>query len=1101
MRYVEIHCKSNFSFLEGASHADELFERAKELGYSGLAVTDRNSLAGIVRGHAAAKEFQLPLIVGAELHPVDGPPIVVWPSDRAAYGRLCRLLSRGRLRREKGACEIHWQDIADLSDGLLAGLLLRQPVIDELPPADMQHFADDDAFPWEQVERVIDRDALGRDALGRDALGRAKLGFPVVEFDAREDVGWLNWLQAFREIFGERGYLLAELHRGVDDLAKLARLSQLSTKSQVPLVASGDVYYHVSERALLHDCLLATRFASTIDQVRSQRLSNSQHHLRSLETIQRLYAAEPAAIERTHEIAARCRFGLEELRYDYPVELAPDGQTPIEFLKRETWNGAKKRYPKGVPQKVIDMLRHELTLIEELRYEAYFLTVWDLVRYARQRGILCQGRGSAANSAVCYCLGVTSVDPSRMDMLFERFISRERGEAPDIDVDFEHQRREEVLQYIYEKYGRHRAGMTATVIRYRTKSAIRDCGRALGISLDRIDAVSKMVDARLPEGTLTQRAKEAGIDPESDVGQRFLYLVQNLIGFPRHLSQHVGGMVMTQGWLCELCPIENASMDGRTVIQWDKNDLDELGILKVDCLSLGMLSAIHRAFDLVFRHYRRKLSLATVPQQDNDVYDMICRADTVGVFQIESRAQMSMLPRLKPRCFYDLVIEVAIVRPGPIQGQMVHPYLKARKSGIQPEYPTQEIRDVLAKTMGVPIFQEQAMKLAVVAAGFTPGEADQLRRAMAAFKRPGVIDKFQKKLIDGMLQRGLTSEFAERVFSQIRGFGEYGFPESHAASFALLVYVSCWLKHHFPAVFCASIINSQPMGFYAPAQLVSDAKEHGVLVAGVDVNHSDWDCTLEPIVGHALLKPLERPELQLRLGLRMIRGLAEAMGQAVVAARGVGGAFCDLADFSRRTRLGQAAITRLADAGALGSLAGDRRAAFWQALAQDRTAKDMSLFEATGADKDDPLPETLQPMQPIEEVYADYETTGLSLRAHPVSFVRDQLDRLRVTSAIELKNLTDGRFVRVAGLVLLRQRPSTAKGITFVTLEDESGSMNLVLKPEIWEKFYKTARRSNAWLVHGVLENREGIVHVLAGRIEDLSTQVGGLVVKSRDFH
>ncbi len=1096
MRYVEIHCKSNFSFLEGASHADELFERAKELGYSGLAVTDRNSLAGIVRGHAAAKEFQLPLIVGAELHPVDGPPIVVWPSDRAAYGRLCRLLSRGRLRREKGACEIHWQDIADLSDGLLAGLLLRQPVIDELPPADMQHFADDDAFPWEQAERVIDRDALGR-----DALGRAKLGFPEAEFAAREDVGWLNWLQAFREIFGERGYLLAELHRGVDDLAKLARLSQLSTKSQVPLVASGDVYYHVSERALLHDCLLATRFASTIDQVRSQRLSNSQHHLRSLETIQRLYAAEPAAIERTHEIAARCRFGLEELRYDYPVELAPDGQTPIEFLKRETWNGAKKRYPKGVPQKVIDMLRHELTLIEELRYEAYFLTVWDLVRYARQRGILCQGRGSAANSAVCYCLGVTSVDPSRMDMLFERFISRERGEAPDIDVDFEHQRREEVLQYIYEKYGRHRAGMTATVIRYRTKSAIRDCGRALGISLDRIDAVSKMVDARLPEGTLTQRAKEAGIDPESDVGQRFLYLVQNLIGFPRHLSQHVGGMVMTQGWLCELCPIENASMDGRTVIQWDKNDLDELGILKVDCLSLGMLSAIHRAFDLVFRHYRRKLSLATVPQQDNDVYDMICRADTVGVFQIESRAQMSMLPRLKPRCFYDLVIEVAIVRPGPIQGQMVHPYLKARKSGIQPEYPTQEIRDVLAKTMGVPIFQEQAMKLAVVAAGFTPGEADQLRRAMAAFKRPGVIDKFQKKLIDGMLQRGLTSEFAERVFSQIRGFGEYGFPESHAASFALLVYVSCWLKHHFPAVFCASIINSQPMGFYAPAQLVSDAKEHGVLVAGVDVNHSDWDCTLEPIVGHALLKPLERPELQLRLGLRMIRGLAEAMGQAVVAARGVGGAFCDLADFSRRTRLGQAAITRLADAGALGSLAGDRRAAFWQALAQDRMAKDMSLFEATGADKDDPLPETLQPMQPIEEVYADYETTGLSLRAHPVSFVRDQLDRLRVTSAIELKNLTDGRFVRVAGLVLLRQRPSTAKGITFVTLEDESGSMNLVLKPEIWEKFYKTVRRSNAWLVHGVLENREGIVHVLAGRIEDLSTQVGGLVVKSRDFH
>ena len=1114
MRYVELHCKSNFSFLEGASHADELFERAKELGYTGLAVTDRNSLAGIVRGHSAAKEFQLPLIVGAELHPVDGPPVVVWPSDRAAYGRLCRLLSRGRLRREKGACELRWQDIAELSDGLLAGLLLRQPVIDELPPADMQHFADDEAFPWEPVERVVEDSVSPRAAVvmdeqdtldARDMLAasdrRGTLKFPQAEFDAREDEGWLNWLQTLRGIFGDRGYLLAELHRGVDDRAKLARLSQLSKQSQVPLVASGDVYYHVAERALLHDCLLATRFASTIDQVRSQRLSNSQHHLRSLESIQRLYAAEPAAIERTNEIAARCRFGLEELRYDYPIELAPDGQTPIEFLKRETWNGAKKRYTNGVPQKVIDMLRHEMTLIEELKYEAYFLTVWDLVRYARQRGILCQGRGSAANSSVCYCLGVTSVDPSQMDMLFERFISRERGEAPDIDVDFEHQRREEVLQYIYKKYGRHRAGMTATVIRYRTKSAIRDCGRALGISLDRIDAVSKMVDSRLPEGTLTNRAKEAGIDPDSEIGQRFVYLVQNLMGFPRHLSQHVGGMVMTQGWLCEVCPIENASMDGRTVIQWDKNDLDELGILKVDCLSLGMLSAIHRAFDMVFRHYRRKLTLATVPPPDDDVYDMICRADTVGVFQIESRAQMSMLPRLKPRCFYDLVIEVAIVRPGPIQGQMVHPYLKARKSGVQPEYPTQEIRDVLAKTMGVPIFQEQAMKLAVVAAGFTPGEADQLRRAMAAFKRPGVIDKFQRKLIDGMLARGLTGEFAERVFSQIRGFGEYGFPESHAASFALLVYVSCWLKHYFPAVFCASVINSQPMGFYAPAQLVSDAKEHGVLVAGVDVNLSEWDCTLESVAGHTPLKPLERPELQLRLGLRMIRGLAEAVGQTVMAARAKQGSFSDLADLTRRTRLGQAAIRRLADAGALGSLTGDRRAAFWQALAQDRTAREMSLFDATGADNDDPLPEALQPMQPVEEVFADYETTGLSLRAHPVSFVRDQLDRLRVSSAMELKQMADGRFVRVAGLVLLRQQPSTAKGITFVTLEDETGSMNLVLKPQIWEKFYKTARRSNAWLVHGVLENREGIVHILVGRVEDLSTQVGGLVVKSRDFH
>jgi error-prone DNA polymerase len=1120
MPYVELHCKSNFSFLEGASHADELFERAQDLGYAGLAITDRNSLAGIVKAHAAAKQFQVPMIVGVELHPVDGPPLVVWPTDRAAYGRLCRLLSRGRLRREKGGCEIHWQDIAELNEGLVAGILLRQPVIDELPAADMQHFSDDEALPWEQRVEVGAHQSLDKGPYLRAGEGGGSglpgptllLGdetlrtlptagsFPAAEFDPGDDRGWLAWLNIFRDIFQDRSYVFAELHRGVDDRAKLSRLCSLSARSQVPLVAGGDVYYHHPERSLLHDCLLATRFACTMDQIRSQRLSNSQHHLRTLEDIDRAYRSVPEALAKTNEIAARCQFNLDDLRYEYPVELAPDGQTPIQFLKRQTWEGAKRRYPSGVPSRIIEQLRHELTLIEELGYEAYFLTVWDLVRYARLRGILCQGRGSAANSVVCYCLEITSVDPHRLDLLFERFISRERNEAPDIDVDFEHQRREEVLQYIYEKYGRHRAGMTATVITYRLKSAIRDCGRALGISLDRIDGLSKLVDARLAEGTLADRCLESGIDPASDIGQRFLYLVQNLVGFPRHLSQHVGGMVMTQGWLCELCPLENASMDGRTVIQWDKNDLDELGILKVDCLSLGMLSAIHRSFDMVFRHYRRKLTLATVPQEDSDVYDMICRADTVGVFQIESRAQMSMLPRLRPRCYYDLVIEVAIVRPGPIQGQMVHPYLKARRSGVQPDYPTEEIRQVLARTMGVPIFQEQAMKLAVVAAGFTPGEADQLRRAMAAWRRPGVIDQFRKKLLEGMRSRGLSETFAEQVFTQIRGFGEYGFPESHAASFALLVYVSCWLKHHYPAVFCAAVINSQPMGFYAPAQLVADAKEHGVQVAGVDVNSSDWDCTLECAAGSELAAMRPEKEWQLRLGLRLIRGLAESIGREIVRVRNEG-RFKDLADFTRRTRLGQAVVTRLADAGALGSLTGDRRAAYWQSLAQDRSVRDLSLFEATGADDDETLPESLQPMEPIEEVFADYQTTGLSLRAHPVSFVREQLKKMRVSTASELKQLADGKFVRVAGLVLLRQRPGTAKGITFVTLEDETGSMNLVLKPEIWEKFYKPARRSNAWLVHGVLENREGIVHVVVGRLEDLSAQVGGLVVKSRDFH
>ncbi|MCA9160286.1 MAG: error-prone DNA polymerase, partial [Planctomycetales bacterium] len=657
--------------------------------------------------------------------------------------------------------------------------------------------------------------------------------------------------------------------------------------------------------------------------------------------IQHAYGRAPKLLERTQEIAARIDFNLDQLRYEYPVELAPQGQTPLEYLKRLTWEGAKRRYPQGVPDKILQLLRHEVGLIEELKYEAYFLTVWDIVRFARGRGILCQGRGSAANSVVCYCLEVTSVDPNQLDLLFERFISRERDEAPDIDVDFEHQRREEVLQYIYEKYGRHRAGMTATVITYRIKSAIRDCGRALGLALDRIDALSKLIDARVGGASLAERAAECGIAADSELGRRFLYLVDELLGFPRHLSQHVGGMVMTQGWLCELCPLENASMDGRTVIEWDKNDLDELGILKVDCLSLGMLSAIHRALNMIEVHYQRPLSLTTVPAEDSAVYDMICRADTIGVFQIESRAQMSMLPRLKPRCFYDLVIEVAIVRPGPIQGQMVHPYLKARRSGVQPDYPNDEIRQVLAKTMGVPIFQEQAMRLAVVAAGFTPGEADQLRRAMAAWRRPGVIDQFRKKLLDGMLERGLSAEFAERVFQQIRGFGEYGFPESHAASFALLVYVSCWLKHYYPAVFCAAILNSQPMGFYAPSQLVRDARDHGVRVASADVNLSDWECKLERVVGSVgnstsnATETSDTQPWQLRLGLLMIRGLAKQIGEQIVSVRLAGGAYRDLADFTRRTRLGQAVITRLADAGALASLTGDRRAAYWQALAQD----------------------------------------------------------------------------------------------------------------------------------------------------------------------
>ena len=718
------------------------------------------------------------------------------------------------------------------------------------------------------------------------------------------------------------------------------------------------------------------------------------------------------------------------------------------------------------------------------------MTVWDLVRFARSQNILCQGRGSAANSTVCYCLGITNVDPSQTELLFERFISRERNEAPDIDVDFEHQRREEVLQYLYNKYGRDRAGMTATVTTYRSKSAIREVGKALGLSADLIDSLAKIAGSYRSDDSIPAGMKHCGLDPESETGKRFCFLVKTLIGFPRHLSQHVGGMVMSAGKLCELCPVENAAMEGRTVIQWDKDDLDELGILKVDVLALGMLSALHRCFDLVEQHHQTKWTLSTLPHGDKPTYDMICRADTLGVFQIESRAQMSMLPRLKPRTFYDLVIEVAIVRPGPIQGDMVHPFLKAREDPSRVVYPNDAIRGVLEKTLGVPLFQEQAMRLAVVAAGFTPGEADQLRRAMAAWRRPGVIDKFRIKLLEGMKQNGLTGKFAEQVFNQIRGFGEYGFPESHAASFALLVYASCYLKCHYPAAFCCAMLNSQPLGFYAPAQLVDDAKKHGVRVLAVDVNRSDWDSSLQD--------DPNRKTPSLRLGLRTIRGLASETAQRIALVRAEHGPYQDITDLARRAKIGQSAISTLADADALSGLAGDRRAAIWQSLGQASDPGESPLLDAL--DEDESVPDELVPMEPLEEVYADYKATGLSLKAHPISFVRQELNRLRCVSAFQLSQLRDGRHVRVAGLVLLRQRPGTAKGITFVTIEDETGSINLVLFPKVWERFFRVAKTSNAWLVDGKLENKSGVIHVIVGRITDLSSQVTGLQIQSRDF-
>ncbi len=1099
MPYAEIYAKSNFSFLEAASHPEELVRRAAELEYRAIAITDRNSLAGVVRAHTAAKETGIKLLVGAEIVLEDAPTAVLLPTDRPAYGRLCRLITEGRRRTEKGQCLLRFEDLASHAEGLLA-CVIPQPSI---TPRFRLNLAD------------------------------------------------------YRNLFRDRCYLAASLHHGPDDERRLAELADIARKERVPLVATGAVCYHVAGRQPLQDVLTAIRHHGTVAEVTEHLFANAERYLKSPEQLRILFADAPGALRRTLEIADRIRFSLDQLRYEYPEELVPEdfswegpdsrsaktGRLPppsppsrlSQYLDYLTWTGAGKRYPAGIPPKVRGLLEHELALIAELHYEAYFLTVWDLVRFARSRGILCQGRGSAANSAVCYCLGVTAVDPDRVDLLFERFVSRERNEAPDIDVDFEHERREEVLQYLYQKYGRDRAGLTAEVITYRPRSAVRDVGKALGLSLDRVDNLAKRIEHFSTEPEMPQRCREAGIDPHSILGRQLVELVDQLVGFPRHLSQHTGGMVMTQGPLCEMVPIENAAMPDRTVIQWNKDDLDELGILKVDCLALGMLTAIRKCFDLVAHHESRRFTLATVPREDPEVYAMIRKADTMGVFQIESRAQMSMLPRLKPRCFYDLVIEVAIVRPGPIQGNMVHPYLRRRSGQEAVTFPSQAVRSVLEKTLGVPLFQEQAMRLAVVAAGFTPGEADQLRRAMGAWRRPGVIDEFRRKLIDGMKTNGFSQEYAEAIFTQIRGFGDYGFPESHAASFALLVYVSSWLKRYHQAAFTAALLNSQPMGFYAPAQLIRNARDHGVEVLPVDVNHSHWDCTLEqlPVTlqGYQPASPGQLPgkeapplrsqraqqslrsapirntsenirpaasastPLALRLGMRLLHGMSQAHADAIGRARR-DGLFSSMEEFTRRTGLSTAVATRLAKAGAFKSFGLNRRNALWQALGQDR--KELPLFDAlpSAPDETAPLPE----MQPVEEMLADYRNLGLTLGKHPMAFLRPALDEMKVARADDLRVLPKNRPLSVAGVVLVRQRPGTAKGITFVTLEDETGAANLIIRADVWKRFRTVALRAHILLVRGRLQRDGRVIHVLASYMEDLSPRLAQLASRSRNF-
>jgi error-prone DNA polymerase len=1108
--YAELCVASNFSFLRGASHPDELVVQSAHLGYRAIGITDRNSVAGVVRMHVAAKEVGLRLVVGCRLALSNHPELLVWPADRAAYGRLCQLLTLGKRRTIKGECDLSVIDFLDHSQGMLAAVI----------PPEAIH----DSFGSEL-------------ATLKDALGpRLSLG-AFCSFES-------------------------------DNQTRLSNLHWFSKTHGIPLLAINDVHYHHPDRRRLQDVLTCVRHGCTIQQAGFKLFQNGERYLKSPVQMHRLFADYPQAIARSLEIVEQCQFNLDQLRYEYPHELTAPGKTQLEYLTDLTWTGASARYPQGVPAKVKGLIEKELKLIGELKIEAYFLTVEDLVRYARSRNILCQGRGSAANSAVCYCIGVTSVDPDRIEVLFERFVSAARNEPPDIDVDFEHERREEVIQYIYDKYGRDRAGMTAEVITYRGRSAVRDVGKVLGLGLDTLDQMAQRLDW-WDRGTLTpEKLLEVGLNPADRTIRLVTDLSSDLLGFPRHLGQHVGGMVMTNGPLCELVPVENASMPNRTVIEWDKQDIDDLKILKVDILALGMLTCIAKCIALINQMTPPQsvrgvwpmvgvpahvddpastsaqaqrfsasvntktmgetpmLQLHTVPAEDPLVYEMISDADTVGVFQIESRAQMTMLPRLKPNKFYDLVIEVAIVRPGPIQGNMVHPYLR-RRNGWEPvTYPSEELKEVLERTLGVPLFQEQAMGIAMKGAGLSGAEADKFRRAMAAWKRGGAIEEFRRKIMAGMIARGYGQKYAEQCFDMLKGFGEYGFPESHSASFALLVYVSCWIKRHHPAIFCCSLLNSQPMGFYAPAQIVRDAQAHSVTVLPVDVNESEWDCKIIPMSpplcgGSATISEEETPAEQgahgeelvrdihkkwdwgvggpaVRLGFRMVRGLHRAHADRIVHNRNAK-RFISIDQFARRTGLPAHSLRRLAEADAFQSLGLTRRQALWEIMKCHNTP--MPLFDWLEEDSEAEAAVELPQMPMSQEVTTDYRTAGLSLKRHPVALIRPELNQMRITPAAELSNLPHGTWVKVAGLVLVRQRPGTASGIVFETLEDETGVANLIIRPAVFDRYRLAARHSTLVQADGYVERADKVIHVMTVRMKDLSQMIVSDGVKSRDFH
>jgi len=1117
--YAALNVTSNFTFLRGASHPEELVTEAARLNYNAVAITDECTVSGLVRAHVAAKDCGIQLVIGASFVIDDAlqlSRLLLLATSREGYGNLSQLITLARRRSLKGQYRLLLGDLLQAPTTLTDCIAVVMPDVAQMPFA--------------------------------------------------------GQLQAIKAVFPNRLWLGYGRRFGPDDAADFTAVAQLSEAVSLPVAATPYVNLHARSRKPLLDALAAVRGKTTVEQLGMALAPNTESHLKTITRLSREYPL--TMLLESARIASMCHFSLEELRYEYPREVVPEGETPGGYLRRLTAEGLDRRYggthPPAVSPAVLTQIEHELKLIAELNYEAYFLTIYDIVRFARGRGILCQGRGSAANSAVCYCLGITEVDPARMQLLFERFISRERNEPPDIDVDFEHERREEVIQYLYQTYGRHRTALTAAISTYRPKGAIRDIGKALGLSLDQVDSLARSIAWWDGRTIAPERLREAGFDPDNPLMQTVLSLTHQLVGFPRHLSQHSGGFVIARDELTRLVPVENAAMPNRTVIQWDKDDLDELGLLKVDILALGMLTALQKTLGLLNRYYNVNLQMQDIPAEDKPTYDMIQRADTIGVFQIESRAQMSMLPRLKPATFYDLVIEVAIVRPGPIQGGMVHPYLK-RRAGLEPvSYPSKDVEGVLKRTLGVSIFQEQVMQLAVIAAGFTPGEADRLRRAMAAWKRKGGIEPFRDQLINGMLERGYTSAYAEQIYSQIQGFGEYGFPESHAASFALLVYVSCYLKCHHPAAFACGLLNSQPLGFYSPSAIVQDVKRHAVAVLAVDVQASDWDSTLVArddeqqgtsrnlknlsprpqtqsfegrlrpgsnfvnvstsdktwipayagmtgifshsqktntiIGGHFQTKVPENarqmaslanlshlPKPAIRLGLRLVNGLSQDAAQRIVIARQEQ-PFVDIADLKRRAGLDEGDIKTLAAADAFASLTGNRRHALWSALG---TGRDAAMFMAP-ADH-----EQVRLKAPTEasDVVADYETLGLTLRRHPLALLRSQLDKSARWSAEKIRVARSGQLVRVAGIVTCRQRPSTANGTTFVTLEDETGYVNVIVWSRLAERQRKELVFSRLMEVAGTVEREGEVVHVVAGHLTDKTGLLGSLATSSRDFH